>query len=300
MRQNQSLIQRFIRFLAVQRWKTATSLSDSEQFLIQAFLRGKGPRLWKFQQKWTQANWFTREFVDAKQNAYSLRWRWMAGNFFHASLSECLASAPILFDDATKGCPLKFTLHVQPHGFCGPLIGETVDGSLWPLHWEIPEAARLRIQETSGLLPLPALADQSAGLERLEAWLGSPIDRRFVYLIETCEGAALEDLQTLSLPGEYADLLSVSNGLLIGETYIKPASNLEVLEISSDQVLLNIADDLINGLADGFYGYHMGINKPKGLTHFGMYGEETPAAASLKEFILKQIAELAKSFVPAI
>ncbi|WP_298866176.1 hypothetical protein, partial [uncultured Gimesia sp.] len=241
-------------------WALSTTLTESERQILNLFLNQDDSRCRKFWSQWQSAQEFQRAFTNSQQNQYDLRWRRSKVLLSHNSLRKRLESEPLVVTDQLSGKDLRFKLTVQAGGWSGPLIGETIDGSPFPLEWKLkPSIGEMNNRD---LLPLPIMADQDAGKNRFTSWLNSiQIDSKYKDYIEFFEPATASDLDQMQqrlqieLPDPYLQLLRVSNGLLIGECYIPGTSDCPLTPFPDDShpASLFLADDIINNLSDGFY-----------------------------------------------
>ncbi|QDV53292.1 hypothetical protein Enr17x_53660 [Gimesia fumaroli] len=88
------------------------------------------------------------------------------GCLSHNCFKPRVESKQLIFTDPLTEKELAFKLMIQPYGWCGPLIGHTLDGSPFPLKWEFNGLNSHN--QSSNILDLPKLADQDEGIKRLE------------------------------------------------------------------------------------------------------------------------------------
>ena len=286
-------------FLKKKAWALSTTLPECELQILRIFLLHDDPRFSKFHLQWQSAKQFQRKFTSPQQNQYELKWSRSKGCLSHNSLRNRLESAPLVVTDQISGKDLRFKLTVQAGGWSGPLIGETIDGSPFPLEWKLkPSIMEINNRD---LLPLPILADQDAGKNRFTSWLNPiQIDTKFKAYIEFFEPATASDLDEMQqrlqieIPESYRQFLSTTNGLLIGECYIPGTSDCPLTPFPDDShpASLFLADDIINNLSDGFYCLQLEGDERFCVMHYDMYGEKEQTSASLQEFLKLQLADI--------
>lgn len=299
-----SPIQLVKRFLQKRRWAEATKLSDSERLVLSLFLESNDPRLRKFWLQWESAERFERRFTAPQEHCYELKWMRSEAVLSHNSLQTQQETEPVVVIDQLTRKQLQFRLTIQPGGWAGPLTGETVDGSPFPLDWK-PELPKNR-RDATQLSLLPPQADQCAGKKRMEAWLeGEHIDPGFTDFIEFFEPATDVDLKQLEqrlqieLPETYRQFLQCSNGLLIGENYFPGSSDARLAPFPDDSFppALFLTDEIFNNLGDGFYCLPLEGEAQLQIVHFDQYGERKTISDSLPEFLHLKLETLPNQYL---
>jgi hypothetical protein len=283
--------------------ETAT-LTDGERLILSYFLESNDPRLRKGWLQWMSAKCYCRNYPQENDSQYQLKWRGSRGCLTHNSIRKRLEMEPIEVVDKITRSRLKFSLPIQPGGWAGPLLGETLDGSPFPLEWkpEPPHPPLAADQRST----LPPRADQLAGQARLEDWLnGVKIDPGLIDFVEFFEPATPAELEQLerrleiTLPDEYRQLLLCSNGLLIGEHFFPGTAEAcrPPFPDESYPDSLYLTDDVINNLYDGFYCLPLEGAERHQVVHYDMYGEKEITCDSLKELLKLQIESLPERFL---
>lgn len=292
------------RFLQKRKWAESAALSDGERHVLSRFLESEDPRLRKFWLQWTSSERFERTFPQPGQQRYELQWSRANTCLSHNSLREHHQTEPLVITDELSRRQLQFRLSIRPGGWAGPLTGETLDGSPFPLEWkpELPET----LTDGSELAKLPPRADQCAGQARLEAWLPDvKIDPGFIDFVEffnPATDAELEQLEqrlNLTLPAACRAFLQCTNGLLIGENYFPGTKDACPPPFPDDSYppALFLTDDVINHLGDGFFCLPLEGEDAQCVVHYDMYGEKEVISQSLPEFLKLKLETLPTEFL---
>jgi hypothetical protein len=148
--------------------------------------------------------------------------------------------------------------------------------------------------------------DQEAALRRLSSFLGPvslcPASRPFLELFDPAGDADLHEFELRfgrSIPTALAQLFRVSNGMLIGETFVRPVQEL----VTTQQLKwygappqlgcsLFIAEDVINGLSDGYYCMPVEGDKASAVVKVDMYGAVDERDVSVEQFLIAKLSEL--------
>lgn len=292
------LVNWLLRRLTILRWRESRSLTAGEWHVVTALLAGSDPRLQKMLLQWRLASGFSREFVSRDGSEIRIQWRKSRGSLSHVTLGD-VASAPITVQDCISGRKLQFQLKIRSGGACFPLLGKALDAKPWPLDWAVD--GRDVPTPEGGYMQLPATADQEIGIRRLEAWLEKPVNARmFDSFYEVLPGASQEDLVGLeqrigiAIPPSYAELLSISNGLLVGETYILGTRLTRLIHLppETNPTVIYLADDVINSLADGFYFLYPSGNNCGKVAKIDWSATISPVTDSLRDFIYERFEQL--------
>lgn len=285
------------------RWKSSNSLSSPEWSVIHALLRGNDPRLIKFLLQWHMANGFQRD-QDVSQSECLVKWRSTPGNLSHLSLASDIESDPLVVRDSLSKRDLEFRIHVRNGGSCRPLHGKTIDGRDWPLVWQCD----LVDSSERTFLTLPELADQGAGLNRLKSWMQNiTLTVDFTIFVEFFEPMVPQEYDVLckrigiELPDDYRHLLECTNGLLIGESFIRGSdliSRTSLPGIAEDAIV--VCDDIINGLSDGFYAMLTSGADSGMVVHCDMYGSVSTTRTQLSMFLTQRFDELPSYYACAL
>lgn len=300
-----SFVQKLNRWLQLTGWKTSSAPTPAEMQILCAFHSQSDARILKFFRQWRSAEFVTRSFLNEQQSRYELRWHRTPALLSHNCLFEPIISRPLIVHTSVSPTPLSFVLHVQPGGWCGPLIGETVDGSPLPLRWSLQSGDDQRPPWPGGkpLLILPAVADGLAGQKRIRRYADLPDDFELVGdYWEIFDPATDEQIRECEqrlgfpLPADYIDFVRCSNGILIGETYIPGTGRMAPppFNLEDRTTTLFLGEDIVNGLADG--GWCMPTTGPDAgrVVQYSMYGDREPHTTTLREFVRERVADLSR------
>lgn len=290
-------------FLKKKAWVLSTELAEGEIQILRIFLNHSDPRFKKFWLQWKSAKQFRRKFTNPQKNQYELKWSQSTGCLSHNSLRKRQESNSLVVTDQISGKDLRFKLTIQAGGWSGPLTGETIDGSPFPLAWKF-NPSTIEVNNPN-LLLIPKMADQDAGKNRFTSWLNMmQIDTKFKDYFEFFEPATTADLDQMQqrlqieIPETYLQFLRITNGLLIGESYFPNTSECQLAPFPNDTypTSLFLTADLINNLSDGFYCLPLVGEEKFCVMHYDMYGEKKKISASLQDFLKLQIDEIPTRF----
>lgn len=284
---------------------------DGETHLVHAFLAGDDYRLRKVLANWDLADSVVREFTDRTNSAY----RVYPGDTFqclsHRSLGDRVQSNPVDIVTAEGQPLLQCSIEILT-GTNVILKVATVDGSPIPNCWKLSSPAADLLSEGSLQRQLPTMSDQAAGVARLKNWMPDlEISDELLPWIEVFSPARDSSIRQLSellrspLPPSFEEFLKVTDGILIGESYLEGT---RLQENVSDYLTLPfrgmvVCGDVINGLDDGFYFMSLDHLSDGQIWHASMYGEVQVAFPTLREFLSAQfglLLERYQKFLPVL
>lgn len=210
-------------------------------------------------------------------------------------INSDLQSRPVTLIDAVSGCTLTYTITIGTTGCCAPLSLKAP--ALTRIDWRT-RASSQSIREALAQTPyvhLPEVADQSATRMRLTAnniqVQMNPASWDYLELREPATNVDLEELtQSIegSAPADYLQFMTCSNGMLIGEVLllpIKDAIRFAKSYVRSIGQSVILAQDVINGLADGFWFMPVSGAKSGLVMHVDNYGKVEGNGITLAAFL---------------